>query len=183
VEDRVCSNSPVSGRPPDTDAWLLEQIHTGDAEAGRRFVQEQYPAVYRYLLYLTGRREQAEDLTQETFMQAWRHLDTFAGRASLRAWLLGIARRAFLQALRRQRAEASLEEVAEVAGPEAMAWMEAVELRGVIDRLPLEEREVMLLHYLEGYTSAEIAPILQTPAPDGTPRAAGDFRVHCRSDS
>jgi RNA polymerase sigma-70 factor (ECF subfamily) len=160
VEDRARSDAPAE-RALDSEAQWLQQIRSGDTEAGHRFVQEQYPAVYRYLLALTRRADQAEDLTQETFLQAWRHLDTFAGRAPLRSWLCSIARREFLQALRCRRDVASLEEVGEVA---ASGWTEAVDLRQIVDRLPLAEREVLLLHDLEGYTSREIAPIVGVPA-------------------
>jgi RNA polymerase sigma-70 factor, ECF subfamily len=181
VEDRACSDTPATEKLPDADARLLEQIHAGDAEASRRFVREHYPAIYRYLLYLTRRPEQAEDLTQETFLQAWRHLGTFIARASLRAWLHRIARREFLQALRRQRAQTSLEEIAEAAEPRASAWMEAVELHEVIDRLPLPQREVVLLHYLEGYTSTEIARIVGAPVGTVCDRLAR-AREHLRQE-
>jgi RNA polymerase sigma factor (sigma-70 family) len=162
VEDRVDPKTPAEGLP-DTEARLLEQIRSGDAETGHRFVCQHYPGIYHYLLYLTGQAELAADLTQETFLQAWRHLDAFQERASLRTWLHRIARREFLQALRSQRAHVTLEETTEIAAPGATAWMERVELRTVIDRLPLEQREVVLLHYLEGYSSTEIAHIVEAP--------------------
>src|SRR5216684_6060374 len=95
---------------PLADELLLEQIRSGDPEAGHRFIQEHYPGVYRYLLYLTRSPEAAEDLTQETFLQAWRRLDTFEGRSALRTWLHRIAHREFLQALRSQRPHLNLEE-------------------------------------------------------------------------
>jgi RNA polymerase sigma-70 factor (ECF subfamily) len=142
---------------------LLEQIRAGDADAGHRFVREHYHAIYRYLLYLTEQPDQAEDLTQETFLQGWRYLDTFRGRGSLRGWLLRIARREFAHLLRRRQDEPGSEGLEEVAAPAARAGLESVELRAVIDRLPLEQREVVLLHYLEGFSSAEIAPILGIP--------------------
>jgi DNA-directed RNA polymerase specialized sigma24 family protein len=91
------------------EARLVEQIRNGDAEAGRQFVHDYHPAIYRYLLYLTGQRETAEDLTQETFLQAWRHLHTFAGRAPLKAWLHRIAHREFLRTLERKHPQADLE--------------------------------------------------------------------------
>src|SRR5260370_12103641 len=87
TEDR----SQVSELAPLAEARLLQQIRQGDAEAGHQFVREHYPGVYRYLLYLTGRPEAAEDLAQETFLQAWRRLETFEGRAPLRLWLHRIA--------------------------------------------------------------------------------------------
>jgi RNA polymerase sigma-70 factor (ECF subfamily) len=149
--------------PPDADARLLEEIRAGDADAGQRFVQEHYPGIYQYLLYLTGQPELAADLTQETFLQAWRHLGAFQGRASLRTWLHTIARREFLAALRRQRAPVALEETTEIAAPDGTTRLESVELRDVIDRLPLPQREVVLLHYMEGYSSIEIAAIVDAP--------------------
>src|SRR5439155_20902242 len=120
----------------------------GDVEAGRWFVREHYPSIYRYLLYLAGHREIAEDLTQETFFQAWRHLDGFQGRAPLRHWLHRIARREFRRGLRGQRELLSLEELPDIAEAGEGSWAEAVELREVIRKLPLAEREVTLLHYL-----------------------------------
>src|SRR5690349_19975544 len=98
---------------PLEDRRLLDQLRAEDAEAGRRFVHGYHPAVYRYLLYLAGQPDVAEDLAQETFLQAWRHLDTFHGRSSLQTWLLRIARREFLQLLRRRRRLTSLEELAD----------------------------------------------------------------------
>src|SRR5213083_2523083 len=107
--------------PVSPDAMLVQRLRSADAEAGYRFVGEYYPRIFHYLLYLTGQRDGAEDLTQETFLQAWRRLETFDERLALGPWLYQIARREFLQALRRQRrvsveqVTASLEEIAEVA--------------------------------------------------------------------
>jgi RNA polymerase sigma-70 factor (ECF subfamily) len=163
VHDHSRPRSPAGERLPDADARLLEQIRSGDIEAGQRFVREQYSAIYRYLFYLVGRRDLAEDLTQETFLEGWRCLETFQGRGSLRGWLLRIAHRQFLHRLQRRPAELGLEAMADVAAPGATAWMDALELRDLIDRLPLEQREVVLLHYLEGYTSTQIARIVDAP--------------------
>jgi RNA polymerase sigma-70 factor, ECF subfamily len=163
-EEQADSRSMRAARVPDTDAHLLEQLRSGEAEAGHRFVREHYPAIYRYLLYLAGRPDLAEDLTQETFVQAWRALDRFQGRAALRTWLHRIAHREFLQMLRRQRTESSLETAADWEEPSVAAWTEAVELREVIRRLPLEQREAVVLHYLEGYNSEEIGRIVRAPA-------------------
>jgi RNA polymerase sigma-70 factor, ECF subfamily len=156
--------APRNGSMPAADAEFLARLREGEPEAGRRFVQENYPGVYRYLLYLTGHRETAEDLAQETFLQAWRHLDQFQGRASLQFWLHRIARREFLRARQCQRTAASLEEVAEVAAPSGGGWTDDAELRMLLSRLPEAEREVVILHDLVGYSSAEISRIVQAPA-------------------
>jgi RNA polymerase sigma-70 factor (ECF subfamily) len=149
---------------PAVDAEFLARLREGDPEAGRRFVQENYPGVYRYLLYLSGHRETAEDLAQETFLQAWRHLDQFQGRSSLQFWLHRIARREFLRAVRDQRAATSLEAVAEVAAPDGGGWTDEAELRMLLCALPEAEREVVILHDLVGYSSTEIARIVRAPA-------------------
>src|SRR4029077_14460268 len=116
------SDLPSDRSLPAEETRLMGQIRAGDADAGRRFVREHYPSIHRYLLYLTGHREIAEDLTQETFFQAWRHLDSFQGRAPLRHWLHQIARREFLHVRRRQRVMTSLEEVTDLVEPLAGEW-------------------------------------------------------------
>src|SRR5262249_35262513 len=109
-----CKSRRPAG-PASPDAMLVQRLRSGDAEGGYRFVREYYPRIFLYLLYLTGRREAAEDLTQETFLQAWRRLETFDDRLTLGPWLHQIARREFLQAVRRPPPEASLEAVPEIA--------------------------------------------------------------------
>src|ERR1041384_2491697 len=101
-EDHPLQSLAASTTAPVAARLLLERIQAGDLDAGHQFVRDYYPGVYRYLLYLTGSPEAAEDLAQETFLQAWRGLGTFDGRATLRTWLHRIAHREFLQALRRQ---------------------------------------------------------------------------------
>jgi RNA polymerase sigma-70 factor (ECF subfamily) len=166
---RAFLRTEVNGPPtddalPEADARLLAQIRAGDADAGHRFVREYYPSIYRHLLYLAGQREVAEDLTQETFFQAWRHLDRFEGRAPLRHWLHRIAHREFLRSLRSKRAQLSLEEAGDLPAPRGEAWTEAVELRELIRTLPRPQREAAVLHYLEGYACEEIAEIVGAPA-------------------
>src|SRR5436309_14535421 len=107
--DRLCRERAADESVPGPDAQFVQQLRQGDVEAGRRFVRDYYPGVYRYLLYLTGRPETAEDLTQETFLQAWHSLDRFQGRAPLGAWLHRIAHREFLQSLRSRKPLTSLE--------------------------------------------------------------------------
>jgi RNA polymerase sigma factor (sigma-70 family) len=148
---------------PCPDARLVQQLRQGDPEASHQFVRDYYPGVYHYLLYLTGRRETAEDLAQETFLQAWRRLETFDNRRPLRPWLHRIAHREFLQALRSRRSELSLEAIPEVAAPHRSDPAEAMELRAVLAVLPPDLREVLVLHYLEGHSYQEIAQIVAAP--------------------
>jgi RNA polymerase sigma-70 factor (ECF subfamily) len=151
-------------RPKSNDALLAEQIRCGDADAGRAFVRDQYPRIYRYLLGLTGCPEQAADLTQETFLRAFRSLDTFnATLASLATWMHRIAYREFLQALRGRRPEDQVEEAPANAEVCESEWQDAVELREVLRNLPPDERQVLVLHYLEDRSCEEISEIVGVP--------------------
>jgi RNA polymerase sigma-70 factor (ECF subfamily) len=174
-EDHSLQSSPTDGAVPSAGGLLLTRIRAGDVGAGHQFVREYYAGVYRYVLYLTGSPEAAEDLTQETFLQAWRRLETFDGRAALRTWLHRIAHREFLQALRSQRrvpgcslqlgdqAVVSLAAVGEIPDLYSAGLTEAIELRMIISKLPMEERQIVVLHYLEGYQHEEVAHILGIP--------------------
>jgi RNA polymerase sigma-70 factor, ECF subfamily len=155
--------APAAQEALSADALLVEKARRGDAAAGHRFFREYYPGIYRYLLWLTGRPDTAEELAQETFVRAWRSLHTYDDRAPLRPWLHRIAHREFLRMLRSRQPQTSLEEVAEVVEPRSMEWLEAIELRDAIRKLPIEEREIVTLHYLEGYDCEEIAQIVRIP--------------------
>ena len=74
-----------------------------------------------------------------------------------------IAHREFLQALRSQRPHTSLEAIAEPPSPPAADWSGSLELRDAIRKLPVEEGEVVVLHYLHGYSCQEIAQIVRAP--------------------
>jgi RNA polymerase sigma factor (sigma-70 family) len=141
----------TAGPASATEMALVEQICRGDAEAGRGFIRDYYADVYHYLLFLTGRRDAAEDLTQETFVRAWRGMQGFEGRAPLRLWLHRIAHREFLRALRNQRTDASLEQIADPTAPGFAGWTETIELREAIRRLPVAEREVITLHHRKAF--------------------------------
>jgi RNA polymerase sigma-70 factor (ECF subfamily) len=149
---------------PSSERLLLDGLRRGETGASHQFFREYYPRVYRYLYWLTRQPETAEDLAQETFVRAWRFLDRFDGHGSLRAWLHCIAHREFLRFVRSRRDQTALEEAPEIAAPRAAAWMEELELREVIEALPAEQREVTILHYLEGYECEEIARIVGAPA-------------------
>jgi len=166
VASRGRSNPRAEGMLPDAEVRLLEQIRSGDAEAGRRFVREHYPAIYRYLLYLTGQPELAEDLTQETFLQGWQHLATFQGRASLRTWLHRIALNLCLDRLARRR-ETPLDEVDELVDPKPHT---TVLLQGqnlshqvgkAVDELPDSQRIAITLCYYQGLPNKEAAQTME----------------------
>lgn len=70
----------------------------------------EYEAVYRYILALCKNETLAEDITQDTFLKAMRAYDKFKGESSLYTWLCSIAKREFLNKVRRQSREVSIDE-------------------------------------------------------------------------
>src|SRR2546423_603285 len=73
------------------ETQFLELLRAGDAAAFNRFVEDRTPDVYALLYRLTEDAEEARDLTQETFLQAFRSIAHFRGDADLRTWLYRIA--------------------------------------------------------------------------------------------
>ncbi|HEX8187910.1 MAG TPA: sigma-70 family RNA polymerase sigma factor, partial [Pyrinomonadaceae bacterium] len=76
---------------PSAEEQFLERLRGGEAAAFNRLVEERHGDIYALLYRLTEDPEEARDLTQETFLQAFRHLASFRGDADLRTWLYRIA--------------------------------------------------------------------------------------------
>jgi RNA polymerase sigma factor (sigma-70 family) len=123
--------------------------------------------VLRYLQRLVGPND-AEDVLQRVFYEVWRHNDRYDPSRSLTAWVLGIARNRAIDHLRRQRntavASENLEDIPGEDGRElAERYARAREVRNALNRLPTEQREVLVLAYFVGYTQSEMATYLELP--------------------
>ena len=124
--------------------------------------------VYRFLLTLTGDAHQAEELLQETFYQAFLHIDRFEGRSSLYTWLCQIGKNAWLKERKRRNryADTPYEELT-LADPalspeEAMVRREyAQRLRRAVLAMEDPQREVFILHAYGGLKLKEIAALHQ----------------------
>jgi RNA polymerase sigma factor (sigma-70 family) len=155
-------------------------------EAGVRAVYREYGRlVYAISMRALGRKELAEDATQQTFVQAWQAADRFESGRDLAPWLATIARRVAIDVHRREarRAAEALDEVpasdpALITLPAGLEqWYEAWQVRRAVDDLPPDEREVVRLQHLEGFTQAEVAEKLGVP--QGTVKSRS-HRAHQR---
>ncbi|MDQ3754000.1 MAG: sigma-70 family RNA polymerase sigma factor [Acidobacteriota bacterium] len=81
---------PLDSRPT-AESQFIDRLKAGDAAAFDSLVQERTPELYTLLCRLTEDAEEARDLTQETFLQAFRNIQHFRGDADLRTWLYRIA--------------------------------------------------------------------------------------------
>jgi RNA polymerase sigma-70 factor (ECF subfamily) len=131
--------------------------------------------VYRLCLHMVGNPADAEELTQDTFLQVFRKLDTYRGESAFSTWLHRVAVNVVLMRLRKNRghSEAPLDQVFETEEGEEFQATEArvddARLVGAIDRLSLQramlqlsvhQRLAFVLHDVEGYTHEEIAALL-----------------------
>jgi RNA polymerase sigma-70 factor (ECF subfamily) len=152
----------VSPRPSEDPAARRERF--------TRMTTPHVDALYRTALHMSGRPERAEDAVQETYLRAWRYLDTFDETRNPRVWLFAILRNVIFEAARRRRREpvaASLDEV----GPENVAGgrpgpadrLADAEIVEAIQKLPEEFRMVVLLAVVEEMKYREIAEALDIP--------------------
>ena len=116
-------------------------------------------------IYL-GDRQLAQDAFQETFVKAWKALDTFRGDSSMKTWLSHIAVntcRDLLRSgwLRMLRGSKPMEDMVELAAPSPSP--EAVAVREATQALPGRYREVIVLYYYQGMRIQEIAKVLALP--------------------
>ncbi|MDA0631838.1 sigma-70 family RNA polymerase sigma factor [Nonomuraea sp. MCN248] len=116
--------------------------------------REHWPLVCGFLLRRTRDPHLAEDLAQETFIKATRALLGWRGQNAA-AWLLTIARNTLVDHLRRNRRELALPDVGELGVPPL--HVAALDVRDALDRLPEQQRRLLALVYLEGFSMVEVA--------------------------
>ncbi|MBU3022393.1 sigma-70 family RNA polymerase sigma factor [Aestuariibacter sp. A3R04] len=115
--------------------------------------------IYRYAYWLTRDSTIAEDIVQETFLRAWRSLDSLNDEKSAKSWLITIVRRE--NARRFERKQLDLVDIDDVHVADdafhANAESDHEELRILISRLPTDYREPLILQLIFGFTGEEIA--------------------------
>jgi len=124
------------------------------------------PRLRRYARALAGNRDDADDLVQDTLERAWSRAALWRNVADMRAWLFAIMHNLHVDALRRGRlAVVALDDDAPdaVAPPPQAARAVVLDLQAALERLPSEQREVLLLVALEDMAYADIARTLGIP--------------------
>jgi RNA polymerase sigma-70 factor (ECF subfamily) len=155
------------GEPTGTDATTAYALRarTGDPAAQAAFVRATQSEVWRFTAALIDPGS-ADDLTQDTYLRAFRALPAFEGRSSARTWLLGIARRACADHLRavvrRRRLDErlALQAHTETPHPDPAHRLGAADL---LDRLSDERRTAFVLTQVLGMSYAEAADVEDVP--------------------
>ena len=157
-----------------SDPDLIYAHDNGDEHAFNKLVQLHLRSVYNFALRVSNNAEDAEDITQITFVKAWSSLHTFSRERNFKTWLFTIAHNATIDVLRKKRdvpmgllrkddEETAFEEhISDIELLPDEIVMRAEEkklLHVLLEKLPAYQREVLLLYFQEHRTLAEIASI------------------------
>jgi len=155
------------------EAALIERAKLGDGQAFQALYDKHKRRVYSLCLRMTANTAEAEDLTQEAFLQLYRKIATFRGESAFSTWLHRLSVNVVLMHLRKKSLPVvSLEETTqggEDDTPKKDFGTDDLALAGSIDRLQLQRavedlppgyRTIFVLHDVEGYEHNEIATIV-----------------------
>ena len=156
-----------------TEAEAIQRAQRGDLGAFERLYYLHKGRVYSLCLRMLGNSAEAEDMTQEAFLQLFRKVKTFRGESAFSTWLHRLAVNVVLMHLRKKGVPVvSLEEPSEIDEDEApprefgsedlvlAGSLDRVVLERLIQKLPPGYRLIFTLHDVEGYEHNEIAEML-----------------------
>ena len=159
----------------DEKKWL-KQAAAGSAEAFEQLILKYQTAVYNLCLRMTGDPEDAADMTQESFLKAWRNLESFQGNSAFSTWLYRLASNTCLDHLRsvKRRPQLSLvmededgetqaldvPDSAPTPEEQVIALDEQSRLNEALQALEEDQRQILILRAVNGLSYTEIAEAL-----------------------
>jgi RNA polymerase sigma-70 factor, ECF subfamily len=183
----------MASTEPDSSKGRMRMARVGSEHSWsfERVYDEYKTPIYNYIYHLVGNREQADDLTQDTFLKAFKALPKMDASLKLSAWLYRIATNTAYDALRRRKLISWLpwqdldHEPADTETADPQETIGTTELvRATLRRMPPQYRAALLLYTQEGFSYAEIAATLSI-AESGVKmylsRARHSFREHFRA--
>ena len=156
-------------RPQDNDVVLAQKSADGDTAAFEELYHRHFRRVYALCLRMTGKPEQAEDLTQDVFIQLFNKIGSFRGDSAFTTWLHRMTVNQVLMHFRKRSTKSELTSVDEETPDEIVRGTENPDKMPIIDRIALEKavqqlppgyRTVFILHDVEGYEHEEIARMM-----------------------
>ena len=146
----------------------LLRVAGGDRDALAELYQRTRTAVYGLALSYLRNAHDAQDLTQDVYVQVWDCAAQYRPTGSPMGWLLAVCRSLCLMRMRREKRQAALSEEEWDAIPARECGLDADEralLQGALASLTDEERRIVLLHAVTGMKHREIAALLELPLP------------------
>lgn len=148
------------------DEWLAVRCQLGEAAAFDELVERWHGPLCAYARRVSASEDAADDVVQDVWLRIVRGIGGLREPARLRPWIFGIARRVLIDRLRdKYAAPETVAFVDDHAAPESDIDHEAdlAGLTAALDQLPLVEREVLALFYLEELTLEELSDVLAIP--------------------
>lgn len=151
---------------------LIRRAQHGNTDAFGQLVMQYQQAVYNIAYRLTGNRQEAEDVAQESFVKTYQALDRFDAQRPFAPWLYRIATNTALNWIKRRRPESELDEEFSAHGttpnPEAQAITAETtdRLRAAVADLPPNYRAVIELRHFQGLSYREMSEVLDAPLSD-----------------
>ena len=152
-----------------TDFQLAQRASGGDMAAFEEIYQRHHRRVYSICLRMLQNAHEAEDLTQDVFIQLYRKIGSFRGDSAFTTWLHRMTVNQVLMHFRKRtvKFEKTTEEgetpdqvVAGTSNPNKMPIVDKIALENAIDQLPAGYKNVFVLHDVEGFEHEEVAKIL-----------------------
>ena len=161
-------SASVTPVEPAEDAALAVRASRGDVSAFGQLYDRHVEAIYRYIYYRVRDDAEAEDLTSDVFMRALKAIARYEPRQAFLAWLYRIARNAVIDRARRGGRQVSFEDALDhpdadqIVEPDAeiLSRSDSATLRTALGKLTPLQQEVIVLRFLEGYSTQEIARIV-----------------------
>lgn len=150
-----------------SDAELVASVRRGDVEAFGCLIKRYERSVLAIALAELRDIHLAEDVAQETLLIAFRRLDSLRDEGKFGPWLMQIARRQVVDAIRSRRVpvsvplDSSRHDTADASGNQG--WIENDHVLSLVTRLPDHERVLVGLRYFDGHSMAEISEITARP--------------------
>ncbi|MDD5190254.1 MAG: RNA polymerase sigma factor [Dehalococcoidales bacterium] len=143
---------------------ILEMVLAGHPDAFSEIVQTYHPPILRYLYRYTFDYETARDLSQDTFLQAYREIPKLKSLPSFKPWLYRIATNNALQFCRRKKilSFVSLKDEIQIESPSTQPAEldETISVKTALSQVPGKLRICLILHFMEGFKYKEIAETL-----------------------
>lgn len=155
--------APSKGAGRDEEARWVEKAQAADTAAFERLYRAHVDRVYGLCLRMTGNVSEAEDCTQEAFIQAWNKLAKFRGDSAFSTWLHRIAVNTVLGRMRKSKRERDRVQAAAEAAPPPIVIEDDGSLRDLsaaVERLPEGARHVFVLSAIYGYSHEEASGML-----------------------
>lgn len=151
---------------------IIARARRGDADAFEQLVVSYRDQVFRLALRMCGSEADADEVAQEAFLSAWKALPNFRGESQFSTWLYQLTTHAAIDLMRREKRQIAADDITEVSAadpaPSPQQQAEQSEQREIVRdailQLAPEQREVVVLRFMEELSYEEIGAVLKLPS-------------------